>query len=121
MGGTAALLRGMDADARPYANDTPRGAGGPSHEDVPLLADDKAQGLRNRWQACQREFVDEPRRSVEQADGLVADLITELAQQFARERTQLEGQWSKGEEVSTDELRFTLQRYRSFFNRLLKV
>ena len=31
----------------------------------------------------------------------------------------LEGQWSRGEDVSTEDLRVALQRYRSFFRRLL--
>jgi hypothetical protein len=41
-----------------------------------------------------------------------------LADGFARERGALEGQWSRGEDVSTEDLRVTLQDYRSFFRRL---
>jgi len=88
---------------------------------MPLLSDERAAGYRNRWEECQRAFVDEPQQSVQDADQLVADLIRDLAQEFSTARTQLEEQWSRGEEVSTDDLRYGFQRYRSFFNRLLSV
>jgi hypothetical protein len=66
-------------------------------------------------------FVDEPRHAVEQADELVASTVKRLAQIFADERTKLEQQWSRGDRVSTEDLRLALQRYRSFFSRLLSV
>jgi hypothetical protein len=44
-----------------------------------------------------------------------------LAEIFASERSQLESQWDKGDEVSTEDLRIALQRYRSFFGRLLSI
>jgi hypothetical protein len=69
----------------------------------------------------QSGFVDEPRHAVEQADGLVAETIKRLAEVFAEERSQLETQWSRGEDVSTEDLRLALRRYRSFFDRLLSV
>jgi hypothetical protein len=65
--------------------------------------------------------VDEPRRSVEQADGLVAEVIKRLANSFADERAKLEGQWGRGDNVSTEDLRISLRRYRAFFDRLLNV
>jgi hypothetical protein len=85
----------------------------------PLLGEDDAGRFRERWHAVQTSFVDEPRTSVEQADGLVAELMQRLAETFAEERGQLEAQWSRGEDVSTEDLRVALQRYRSFFERLL--
>jgi hypothetical protein len=66
-------------------------------------------------------FVDDPRDAVENADALVAELMQRLADGFARERERLEGQWSRGEDVSTEDLRVVLQRYRSFFRRLLSA
>ena len=65
--------------------------------------------------------MDEPRRSVEQADALVAEVIKRLAETFAEERSKLEGQWGRGDDVSTEDLRVSLRRYRSFFDRLLNV
>ena len=88
---------------------------------TPLLVSDETQTFRSHWDAIQTGFVDEPRRSVEQADGLVAEVMKRLAETFAEERSKLEGQWSRGDNVSTEDLRLALQRYRSFFDRLLSM
>ena len=86
----------------------------------PQLLDRAQSGeLSERWSEIQTGFVDEPRRAVEEADALVADLMRRLAESFSQERQALEGQWDRGDEVSTEELRVALQRYRSFFDRLL--
>jgi hypothetical protein len=84
-----------------------------------LLEDDELQGILVRWKDIQAEFVDEPRRAVQDADALVADLMQRLARMFASERDQLESRWAGGNEVSTEDLRRGLRRYRSFFERLL--
>lgn len=103
----------------------PRAAGGPTdlapEGAAPLLAPDVVNEFQARWNDIQAGFVDEPRRAVEEADGLVADAIRRLAESFASARAQLEGQWDRGGDVSTEELRQALQRYRSFFSRLLSV
>ena len=78
-------------------------------------------GLRARWMHIQTEFVDEPRKSVEEADELVALTMKRLAETFARERDKLEREWGRGDDISTEDLRIALQRYRSFFDRLLSV
>jgi hypothetical protein len=44
-----------------------------------------------------------------------------LAEAFANERSGLEKQWGSGDNVSTQDLRVVLQRYRSFFYRLLTL
>ena len=87
----------------------------------PLLADEDLDGFRGRWDAVQVGFVDEPRGSVQQADALVAELMQRLAQTFSDERTSLESQWEQGADVSTEDLRVAMQRYRSFFDRLLRA
>jgi hypothetical protein len=74
-----------------------------------------------RWSEIQTGFVDEPRRAVQQADALVSDIIKRIADSFSGERAQLEQQWDRGGDVSTEELRQALQRYRSFFSRLLTL
>lgn len=86
-----------------------------------LFPADEAGDLRRRWDEIQASFVDEPRRAVEQADNLVADAMKRLAEKFADERVRLEGRWDRGDDVSTEDLRLTLQFYRSFFGRLLAV
>ena len=58
---------------------------------------------------------------MQQADALVAELMKRLAQMFADERAKLEAQSKRGEKLSTEDMRVALQRYRSFFNRLLSV
>jgi hypothetical protein len=101
--GAADELEG--ADARP--------------EGEPLLPADQTERFVDRWEEIQASFVDRPRESVEEADLLVADLMQRLAASFSNERERLEGQWDKGDDVSTEELRVVLTRYRSFFDRLL--
>jgi hypothetical protein len=91
------------------------------HLDEPLLPHDQSEGFTGRWQEIQTGFVDEPRRSVEEADALVADLMQRLAAGFAEERQRLEAQWDRGDDVSTEDLRVALTRYRSFFDRLLSA
>jgi hypothetical protein len=90
-------------------------------EVAPIFAEDEAAGYRTRWDAIQTGFVDEPRRAVEEADALVAQVMKRLAEVFAEERTALEGQWDRGGQVSTEDLRVALRRYRSFFQRLLSL
>ena len=85
----------------------------------PLFDSGHAEELRARWQTVQARFVDDPRETVEQADALVAELLDELAREFSKARSSLEQQWSEGDDVSTEDLRLTLRRYRSFFERLL--
>jgi hypothetical protein len=88
---------------------------------TPLLVADETHTFRSRWDSIQTGFVDEPRHSVEQADSLVAEVMKRLAETFAEERSKLEGQWSRGDNGSTEDLRLALQRYRSFFDRLLSM
>jgi hypothetical protein len=85
----------------------------------PLLDDGELERFRSRWDSVQVRFVDEPRGSVKDADALVAELMQRLAETFADERSGLESQWERGTDVSTEDLRVALQRYRSFFDRLL--
>ena len=86
-----------------------------------LFHDDEAKAFRSRWEAIQTGFVDEPHTAVEEADALVAQVVARLAEVFIEERSTLEGQWDKGDNISTEDLRIALRRYRSFFDRLLTV
>jgi hypothetical protein len=88
---------------------------------IPMFAGAEAAGYRTQWDAIQTGFVDEPRKAVQEADALVALVITRLSEVFADERTSLERQWGKGDEISTEDLRISLRRYRSFFERLLTL
>jgi hypothetical protein len=84
-----------------------------------LFDQDELRELRTRWDQVQTSFVDEPRHAVEQADTLVATIVKRIAEQFAEEREKLEQQWHRGNDVSTEDLRQGLKRYRAFFDRLL--
>ena len=86
-----------------------------------LFPENESRDFHKRWTDIQTGFVDEPRQAVERADELVAEVIKRLAESFARERSRLEGQWGRGDNVSTEDLRVALQRYRAFFDRLLNI
>lgn len=88
---------------------------------MPLFSESEMGDFRSQWNKVQTGFVDEPRRTVEEADELVAAVMQRLAEGFANERSGLEKQWDRGDNVSTEDLRVALQRYRSFFDRLLKL
>jgi hypothetical protein len=79
------------------------------------------ENLRARWREVQGDFVDEPRKAVEQANELVEGVIQKLTDVFSNERSKLEKEWGQGKDVSTEDLRQALRRYRSFFDRLLSV
>ena len=86
-----------------------------------LFRDEEAGQFRTRWTDIQAGFVDSPRSAVERADSLVADTMKRLAEMFSEERSKLEGQWDRGDNVTTEDLRVALQRYRAFFDRLLNI
>ncbi|MFI9392369.1 hypothetical protein ACIG53_15965 [Streptomyces bauhiniae] len=110
-----------DRDRRPDG-DQRQGGGQPRSVDEgadPLIAHQEAQDYRERWSKIQGTFVDDPKDAVRSADALVADVIQSLAATFADHKKELEGQWSRGEQVETEGLRVALQQYRTFFNQLL--
>jgi hypothetical protein len=84
-----------------------------------LLNSEEAEHFRTRWNEIQGKFVDDPRNAVQQADGLVSEVVEQITQMFVTEHSSLEGQWNQGNDVSTEDLRKALQKYRSFFNRLV--
>ena len=90
-------------------------------EFAPLLPNQEVDRFWSEWDDIQAKFVDDPETSVQAADSLVAQVMKRLAEVFSEERAQLESQWRQGEEVSTENLRVALHRYRSFFNRLLSL
>jgi hypothetical protein len=146
-GGAVAADRAAPVGDGDVVTDEPAGGRGPSRESIadpapagtsgdtaardtardsttngdaaPLLAD--SDGFQARWEEIQVRFVDEPRGAVEDADALVATVMQRLAEGFAQERERLEAQWGRGEDISTEDLRVALQRYRSFFQRLLST
>ena len=125
---TAELARDSNSPNQPEGPKLVKGQepGAPDRSTVvsgplPLLSEPEMGDFRSQWSKVQTGFVDEPRRTVEDADKLVAAVMQRLAEGFANERSGLEKQWDRGDNVSTEDLRVALQRYRSFFDRLLKL
>jgi len=116
---STAQLAGMTTDREPV--DRKGMDQSTAERNAALFPGTKAETFHSRWSDIQAGFVDEPRRAVEQADSLVAEVMQRLAQVFADERGRLEGQWDRGEASDTEALRQALRRYRSFFDRLLSL
>lgn len=87
----------------------------------PLFEEEEADKFRTQWLNIQSKFVDNPRESVREADELVAGVLKSVTMGFHNRRTSLEKQWNGGNNVSTEDLRQALRRYRSFFDRLLTL
>jgi hypothetical protein len=118
---TTAQLAGARASAPPNGSTNPPAPKADGEQAPRLLSGEECDSLRRDWDGIQAGFVDEPRHAVEQADNLVATTMKRLAEMFSAERSKLESQWDRGDDVSTEDLRLALQRYRSFFQRLLSV
>jgi hypothetical protein len=129
MPGTAGLPENNDERPRPneaIVDGTPEGSlreGMTAHAtgdpQTPLMPEQSLESYSERWQLIQGRFVDEPKGAVEEADGLVAEVIQDLAATFANQRKSLESKWQSGDESSTDEMLQALRQYKSFFQRLL--
>jgi len=115
-----------DREARPSIEPEPRPnvdtrAVAAGDRPMSLFHDEEGRGFHTRWDAIQTGFVDQPKAAVEQADALVGEMLKRLTDGFGAEREKLESQWRRGQEVSTEDLRVALKRYRSFFQRLLSI
>ena len=121
---SAGRVTAAPAASRPADRSAPNAARGRSATADPgtrasLLEDGELQNITMRWKDIQAEFVDEPEQAVQEADALVAELMQRLAAMFANERAGLEKRLAGDQQVSTEDLRQGLRRYRSFFERLL--
>jgi hypothetical protein len=91
--------------------------------DVPVtpvagfLAADAAQGLRDRWREAQLGFVDDPRKAVEDVKALVSEAVDQFTAALSAQRDELDA--AAGED--TEQYRVAVQRYRTFFDRLLDL
>ena len=88
---------------------------------APLFTHEAAAGFRSRWDLVQRSFVDDPRKAVHAADELVVQVTQNLAENFAKQRSDLEQSLDQAEAPTTESLRIALRQYRSFFERLLAI
>jgi hypothetical protein len=76
------------------------------------------EDLRLQWTALQASFVDEPRQSVEKADQLISSAIKRITDDLQAKRSELAESLNK-QDVSTEDLRTSLQHYHALFDRLL--
>jgi hypothetical protein len=95
------------------AQERPGSRNGPAAQPQQPIAEAQEQ-----WQRIQAQFVDDPRKSVAEAQRLVGELMQRLTDAFARERADFEAQSSRAGDVPTEELRVRLRCYREFFARL---
>ena len=117
---SAQTMKEMET-ARTSTNDAVRQAEDPfGHVETLFPAGDITR-LRNQWTEIQSGFVDEPRDAVKRADSLVGDVLKSLSETFAKERARLESQWDHEGDVTTEDFRMALRRYRTFFDRLLSI
>jgi hypothetical protein len=91
-----------------------------SVEDGSLIAHDRCVDYRSRWEVAQGGFIDEPRKSVTDADALVGEILDDLSETFHSRRRSLEQQW-EDDKSTTEDMRLALRGYRTFFDRLLSL
>jgi len=86
-----------------------------------LIPKRQMEDLRSRWTSIQANFVDDPRKAVEEANALVSSALKQIEESFRDQHGQIQKQWTKGADASTEDLRIALQQYRMCFDRLLSL
>jgi hypothetical protein len=81
-----------------------------------LWTEDAARDLRERWREAQLRFVDDPRKAAHDIRNLVNETVEALTATLAGHREQLNSLPTNGD---TEQYRVVVQRYRTFFERLL--
>jgi hypothetical protein len=119
---TADFARMGEPQQRMPAEGMQAGDGGMHNEPLAALFQGQvADDFRRRWDAIQIGFVDDPRAAVQNADELVAQVLRSLAESFAQQRSEIDSGLAGGDQANTENMRIALQRYRSFFQRLLSL
>lgn len=85
----------------------------------PVLAPEASLDFRERWHGIQAEFIDDPRRAVEDADRLVADVARAFTTGVEERRQSLTSGWQNNEHGETEELRLTMRQYRALVDHIL--
>lgn len=112
----------IDLDKEPIASDAVVSLDDTVYEDARLsglLDHEDSERFRHRWNDIQSMFIDDPHAVVKKADALVSEVITHLSQELGDKCHSLTGQWAEKDNVSTEDLRVILQRYRALFNRII--
>jgi hypothetical protein len=113
-------LRPEDAGAEPIPFEARTKA--PVDAPQSLLAKQEVEEFRSRWDTIQTGFIDEPRKAVKDADALCGPPpSSRLPMVSPISARSWKKQWTQGDQISTEDLRLALQRYRAFFSRLLSL
>jgi hypothetical protein len=102
-------------------NEMPNAPKSVSEAEQPWFNREDLDDLHRRWTSIQVQFVDEPCAAVEQAEAMVVETIERVKQMISDQQQSLDNQWLNHDDISTEELRITMQNYRSLLNRLLKL
>jgi hypothetical protein len=86
----------------------------------PVLAPETSLDFRERWHGIQAEFVDDPRRAVEDADRLVADVARAFTAGVEERRRSLTSGWEQDGHGETEELRLAMRQYRALVDHILQ-
>ncbi|MEU1213229.1 hypothetical protein ACFYSH_14130 [Streptomyces sp. NPDC005791] len=88
----------------------------------PLIPRDDQDALSLRMQQAVTDFVESPRRAVEEADNTFDRIVSGLTEALAERRRVLRASWQgQDTDARTEELRIALQRYRDISEQLLKI
>ena len=112
------VVAGPDQDAG-EVDEPAAGRGAAGSDGEPYLSPVQVADLQRRWGAVQAGFVDDPRRAVEGADDIVAEVVGALQAAIDDRRRELAEPWRDHADASTDALLVAFQSYRSVFERVL--
>ncbi|MEV3933419.1 MULTISPECIES: hypothetical protein [unclassified Streptomyces] len=88
----------------------------------PLVPRDAQDKLAQRMQQAVTDFVESPRRAVEEADSTFDQIVSGLTEALTERRRVLRASWQEQDtDAQTEELRIALQRYRDISEQLLKI
>lgn len=77
--------------------------------------------LQHRWLVTQAQLLDDPRDAVREAGLLIGDAMQFVTSTFSEHRDRIEREWKHNENLSTDELRMIMRRYRNLFQYVLSA
>ena len=77
--------------------------------------------LQHRWLVTQAQLLDDPREAVREAGLLIGDAMQFVTSTFTEHRDRIEREWKREAELSTDELRIVMRRYRNLFQYVLSA
>ncbi|REF35455.1 hypothetical protein [Thermasporomyces composti] len=77
--------------------------------------------LQHRWLVTQAQLLDDPRDAVREAGLLIGDAMQFVTSTFSEHRDRIEREWKNNENLSTDELRMIMRRYRNLFQYVLSA